>query len=117
MGGAMGKRRSPTAVLMEHLGQNGFLCQVVEKWIPGANVRKDLFGFIDVVAISQNCATWGIQVTDEHNVNARLAKIRTECLDATIWLMGAGWHLFVYGLRPDGTWRIVEITLEELFDD
>jgi hypothetical protein len=90
---------------------------VVERWIPGANVRKDLFGFIDIVAVDQEAETWGIQVTTAHNVNARIEKIRTECLDAAVWLLCAGWSLAVVGVEPDGSFKVVDVHLEELFDE
>jgi len=37
---------------MEALREKGFHCGVVERWIPGANIRRDLFGFIDVLAVT-----------------------------------------------------------------
>ena len=111
------KKRSPSAVLMQGLREQGWLAQVVERWIPGANVRKDLYGFIDIVAISPSGCTWGVQVTTDTHINERLAKIKTECLHEAVWLMLAGWRLSVEGLRPDGSFKSVEIGLEELFDE
>lgn len=108
--------QSPSAALREYLDVMGFMSQRVEQWIPGANVRKDLFGFIDVVAISPEGETYGIQVTTASHVKERIKKIKTECLDAAIMLIAAGWHLEVWGQDSVG-WEIENLNLEELIDE
>ena len=44
--------KSPTARTMAALRSEGWTVEVVEKWIPGAQIRRDLFGVIDVLAIT-----------------------------------------------------------------
>ena len=39
---------SPTARSLRYLRECGHVADVVERWIPRANVRRDLFGVIDV---------------------------------------------------------------------
>jgi hypothetical protein len=67
----------------------------LEKWGPG--VRRDLFGFVDVLAVGK-VLPLGVQCTTAANVSARVNKILTECReDAAAWLVSAqlevwGWH-------------------------
>lgn len=66
---------SPTRRTLELLRKDGWkLVEVVEHWNSWASVRKDLFGFIDVIAIS-NDQTLGVQVTSAANVSARIKKM------------------------------------------
>ena len=48
------------------LTRKGFTCEVVEKWIPYANIRKDMFGLIDIVGIRKELMI-GVQSTTLHN--------------------------------------------------
>jgi hypothetical protein len=41
---------SPTELSLRHLRERGYDCDVVERWIPGANIRRDMIGIIDIVA-------------------------------------------------------------------
>lgn len=59
-----------------HAEAKGWLIGVVERWIPYARIRKDLFGFIDLVAIDPEFNIYGIQATSQSNVNARINKIK-----------------------------------------
>lgn len=69
-------RRSPTALSTEKLKAEGFLVDVCERWIPGANIRKDLFGIADLVAIHPRLGSVVlVQVTSQSNVSARKKKI------------------------------------------
>ena len=34
---------TPTAASLDLLRRSGFLCEVVERWLPKVNVRRDLF--------------------------------------------------------------------------
>ena len=40
----------PTARTLKRLRENGWTCDVVERWL-GGKIRKDLFGCIDVLAV------------------------------------------------------------------
>ena len=60
-----------------------------QKKNPG--VRKDLFGFIDVLALSVDEGLIAIQCTTRPNMGARVTKIRTQCLDeANAWICSGG---------------------------
>ena len=71
---------SPTQRSLKVMRERGYLTEVVERWIPGANIRKDLFGFIDILAIAPLSTVEGdlvvaVQSTSGSNVAARIKKI------------------------------------------
>ena len=99
---------SPTQRSLAKLRAEGWLPEVVEKWIPGANIRKDLFGFIDLLAIREG-ETLAVQATSYSNVSARVAKIAES--DNIAAVRAAGWRVEVWGWHKKGArWecRIVD---------
>lgn len=66
---------SPTQRSLNYLRKNGCLADVVEKWIPFARIRKDLFGFVDILAIDECGNVLGIQATSRANQASRISKI------------------------------------------
>lgn len=87
---------SPTQLTLKLLREQGWTVEVVEKWIPGANIRKDLFGFIDLVALKDD-QTLGVQATSYSNISARVKKIESaELLSA---VRKASWQVWVIGWR------------------
>jgi hypothetical protein len=44
---------APTARSLKLLRDTGHAVGVVESWVPGANVRRDLFGFADLLAVQR----------------------------------------------------------------
>lgn len=96
----MSKKKSPTARSLEQLRNNGWICQVVERWNAFARVRQDLFGFIDIVAICPHRGIVGVQSTTASNASARIAKIKAEP-KAQIWL-NAGGRIIVHGWKKNG---------------
>jgi len=77
---AQAKRRKPTplnARTLQWFKARGWPAQVVEHWIPQTHIRRDLFGFIDIVAMDPNSGRLvGVQVTSGEggNLRARLRK-------------------------------------------
>ena len=67
---------SPTSRSLDYCRKQGWTCQVVEKWIPQAKRRIDLFGCIDVVALDGN--PLGIQACAGSSHAARRAKAIAE---------------------------------------
>jgi len=98
---------SPTSRTLEELRRRGYpLVQVVEKWIPQARKRVDLFGIIDVVAVGADIV--GVQATSASNVSARIAKI-TESAALPI-LRKAGIRVLVHGWgKRKGRWCLREV--------
>ncbi len=89
---------------------------MVERWIGGGRikVRKDLFGFLDVVVLDGRPGLLGIQCTSGSNVSSRVKKIRDEVWPAAeAWLL-AGNRIEVWGWRKKaGRWgvRVINISL------
>jgi hypothetical protein len=65
---------SPTARTLAYLRKQGMVCQVVERFNPFCKIRIDLFGCIDIVAVSETNII-GIQATSGSNHSARKKKI------------------------------------------
>lgn len=65
---------TPTSRTLERCKELGYYAEVVERWVPFSKTRKDLFGFIDIVAITP-AGILGIQATSSSNVSARRKKI------------------------------------------
>jgi hypothetical protein len=59
---------SPTQLTLKWLRDEGYLAEVVEKWLPGINVRKDLWGWCDIVAIREE-ETVAVQCTSWDNIS------------------------------------------------
>lgn len=66
---------TPTARTLAWLRQAGHLVDVVERWIPRVNIRKDLFGFADLVALDGQPGALFIQCTAGASHAARRTKL------------------------------------------
>jgi hypothetical protein len=87
----------------------GYLVDIVERWIPGANIRKDLFGFGDLVCIREG-ETMLVQTTSYSNVSARVKKITEHENLAAV--RKAGWGVLVQGWHKVGNrWQVREVDL------
>lgn len=88
------------------LRAEGWTVDVCERWIPGARVRRDLFGLLDIVALKGD-QTMGVQCTSSANMAARVKKLaESENIGA---LREAGWTVEVWGWRkskPSGKWVV-----------
>lgn len=104
---------SPTQRSLDLMRKRGFTVQVVEKWIPQARRRVDLFGFGDVIAMHPESGTVLVQTTSASNMAARVKKISAEPRHRTWLLAGRGWHrIEVHGWRKDKTGKWVCRTVE-----
>jgi hypothetical protein len=59
---------------MEYLTRIGYLCAVVEKRLPHCMITKDMYGFIDILAVRRG-EILGVQSTSSSNMAARIDKI------------------------------------------
>jgi hypothetical protein len=91
---------SPTARTLKLLRSEGWTCGVVEQTVPHTFIKRDLGGFIDVVAWAPGRGVLGVQTTSGSNVSARLDKIRA-LPSADAW-MRSGAGLEVHGWRKVG---------------
>jgi hypothetical protein len=66
---------TPTSRTLALLRRQGYVAAVVERWVPRLNVRKDLFGCIDLVAVHpREAGVLGVQTTTAANMSARVKK-------------------------------------------
>lgn len=92
----MGKAsKSPTHRTMKRLRGLGYTAAIVERWNQYANVRQDLYGFIDVLAIKAGEPPLAIQACARSSMQSRVKKIREE-ERAQTWL-AAGCRIQVWG--------------------
>lgn len=105
------KAKSPTARSLEYLRKLGYIADVTERWIPKLNVRKDLFGFIDIVAINDT-EVLAVQATsgDGGNVSARVTKIAEH---DNYPMVCKHMRIVVHGWRKNaaGRWTLREVEL------
>jgi carbonic anhydrase len=102
--------KSPTQLSLEKLRADGWLAEVVEKWIPRANIRKDLWGWTDIVALKDG-QTLAVQTTSYSNISARVNKI-TES-DTIAEVRKANWSVEVHGWRKvNNRWacKVVDVS-------
>ena len=113
---------SPTARSLKYLRERGYLCQVVEKFNPGARVRQDAYGFGDILAIRDD-ATLLVQSCTVGDQSKRIAKILAEPR-AILWARGRDRYITVHGWGLHGargarkTWDVTttEISLNAAGD-
>lgn len=105
---------SPTARSLAWLRERRYLADVVERWIAQAGIRKDLFGFIDLVAIRPGEIV-GIQTTTASNLASRLKK--AQALPALRTWLASGAGFMLHGWKRVGSrWavRILEVQAVDL---
>jgi hypothetical protein len=85
--------KSPTQRSLEHLREQGYHCEIVEKWNPWRKVRQDLWGWCDILAIRRD-EVLAVQVTSA-GVAARIKKIQES--DTVAKVREAGIRVVVHG--------------------
>ena len=73
----MSKPLSPTARTIKLLEERDWLAGDVEKWIPHTQIRQDLFGVGDIIAVRGH-ETLLVQATTGDNGAARVKKCKAE---------------------------------------
>jgi len=105
----------PTGRTLDLLRKSGYLADVVERWLPRINRRRDLFGFADVLAVHRRLGFLLVQVTTAAHVPDRLEKARHRP-ELEVWLAAGGrFEVHGWALRS-GRWlcRVVEVTGADL---
>lgn len=89
---------TPTSRTLKLLRDEGKIVNITEHWNSFTRQRKDLFGFIDIIALDvSEKKTWGIQCTSTGNMSARVKKICTECRDYALAWLEVGNNIEVIG--------------------
>ena len=91
---------TPTQRTLSLVRKWGWLPAMVERWIPGAHIRRDAYGWIDALALDvASGRLWGVQSTGE-DFAGHLAKLRGEAAPMVkAWYLCGGCALLV-GWRP-----------------
>lgn len=101
------RRKKPVSVTprsMTYLQEQGWLAEKVEHPLPGnANTTRDLFGFIDILAVKPG-ETLAVQVTTTSHQADRITKIANHPNVAAV--REAGWAIHVHGWlkNAQGLW-------------
>ena len=91
-------KSSPTKLSLAHLRKTCHAVQVVEVWNSFTRTRKDLFGFIDILALEGE-TTIAVQSTSWGNVSARAKKIAESPLVG--FVRDANWRIVIHGWRKN----------------
>lgn len=110
---------TPTARTLAECRKRGWTAQVVEQTIPRTFIKRDLFGVIDIIALTPQGQTIGIQATGDNagDMARRERKIIAEPR-AKLWLECGnllevwGWGKRGRGKRKLWTLRIEPIAIE-----
>lgn len=102
---------SPTQRSLKLMRDQGYLCEITERWNPFAKIRQDLFNFVDILCVKDG-KTVAVQTTSYSNMSARIKKIQE--LDTYPIVQSAGWEIVVHGWKKDksGKWMVREVFLE-----
>jgi hypothetical protein len=100
---------TPTQRSLVYLREQGYLCEVVEKWNSFTKTRKDLWGWCDILAIREN-EILAVQVTAAA-VSSRIKKIMES--DTLPIVRKAGVRIEVHGWRKNVKGRYV-MRIEDL---
>lgn len=107
---------SPTARSLKLLRSWGLVPAVVECWIPGVNLRRDLFGIFDVIALNPvEGFVLGVQCTSEGNISSRVKKVQASPFIRAWLRSGCTAEVWGWG-RHGGRWEVrrVEINVNDL---
>ena len=91
---------TPTQRTLKRLRAAGYTCEVTERWCQFSKRRKDLFGFIDILAIKDGRIV-GVQATSGDNTSSRVKKIKAEPKAQAFF--DAGGKILVIGWRKKVT--------------
>jgi len=95
---------SPTQRSLKYLRDEGYLVAIVEHWQPFARIRKDLWGWADLLAIKRG-EVLAVQVTSEGVAN-RVAKVTNS--ETIGRVREAGVRVEVHGWRKNAKGRYIQ---------
>lgn len=99
-------KKSTTALSLANLRSRGYLPTVVESYNHAIQRKKDLFGFIDIVALHPDrTGLLGVQTTSAPNLLARVRKAEG-ILEYEVWL-ACGNAVEFHGWTKDGSLKLL----------
>ena len=113
---------SPTQRTLKALRARGCQAEVVERWLAHVHrgggamgVRRDLFGWIDIVALEPGRGIGGVQSTGQ-DFSGHLRKLQRERgPQVRAWLQAGGWAELWGWRKLRGIWtpRVLSLALED----
>lgn len=89
---------SPTQRTLKALKDQGFECGIVERWLSGPGKRSDLFGFIDIICMT-DAGVLAVQSTGT-DFAGHYKKITQDCaIRARQWIQMPNARLQLWGWR------------------
>ena len=117
---------SPTQRSLKMLRDEGWIVSVTEHWLvipghPGGGIRKDLFGFGDLLALKDGEPPMIVQTTSGANTAARLTKIRglpeaSLAVRCGFIVRVHGWRQLIVGRTKEGKAKRAWVCKEEDFN-
>ncbi len=103
---------SPTSLTLRALRKSNYAAGVVERWVPEANIRRDLFNCIDIIAARRgDPGIIGIQATSISNLPTRLSKARSQP-ELAVWLAAGGrFECWGWYFR-EGRWKVKRVEVK-----
>jgi len=98
-----------TQKALKCLRADGYLVDIVEKTIPKTYIKKDLYGFIDLLAIRKD-EILGVQVTSDSNFASRRTKIQNH--ENLVTVLESGIRIEVWGFKKGSTTPRIECITE-----
>jgi len=106
----MATKTSPTQRSLAYLREQGYHCEVVEKWNSFTKQRKDLWGWCDILAIRKG-EVLAVQVTASA-VSDRIKKIMAS--DTLALVRDAGIRIEVHGWRKSAKTNKYVLRIEDI---
>jgi hypothetical protein len=92
---------SPTARSLSYLREQGYVCDVVERKIPGTFITKDFLGLFDILGVHPAIpGVLGVQTTSASNQASRRIKVQKNGHLST-WF-AAGNRAHIHGWKKGG---------------
>jgi hypothetical protein len=93
---------------LANLRERGYLPWIVEIWNPYTHTKRDLYGFLDIVAVKPDVVgVLGIQTTTVSNLRARIKKAMG--IEAIKWWLLAGNRVEFHGWKKVNNRWIADI--------
>lgn len=106
----MATKTSPTKRSLDYLREQGYHVEIVEHWNPFARIRKDLWGWCDLLAIKRD-EVLAVQVTAS-GVSDRIKKIQSS--DTVAKVREAGIKIHVHGWRKSAKTNKYVLRVEDI---
>jgi hypothetical protein len=91
---------SPTQRSKKLMESEGYTVAIVEHWNSFAKIRQDLFGFLDLLCVSDGKGVVGVQTTTASHMSERRKKIREHINYLAV--EGAGIRVELHGWHKVG---------------